>query len=47
MGFGRSVYQNLVKKDWVCTKCGLEFGKKKDGVWAKCVLEFGRKNDGF
>ena len=28
MGFGQSVYQNLVKKDGFWTKCVLEFGKK-------------------
>ena len=31
MGFGQSVYQNLVKKDGVWTRCILEFSKKKMG----------------
>ena len=47
MGFGGSVYQNLIKKDGFWTKCVLEFGKKNDGFWTKCVLEFSKKNDGF
>ena len=31
MGFGPSVYQNLMKKDEFWTKCVVEFGKKKMG----------------
>ena len=31
MGFERSVYQNLIKKDGFWTKCVLEIGKKNDG----------------
>ena len=44
VGFGRSVYQNLVKKIM-----GFEHSvyqnlvKKKDGFWTKCVLKFDKK----
>ena len=47
MGFERSVYQNLIKKDGFWTKCVLEIGKKNDGFRMKCVLEFGKKKVGF
>ena len=45
MGFGQSVYQNLVKKDGFWTKCVLEFGKKR---WVlDSVEEIGKKKIGF
>ena len=45
MGFGRSVYQSLVKKDGENPKSATK--SAQDGFQTKYVLEFGEKKDGF
>ena len=43
MGFGQSVYQNLVKNKMGFGQSVYQNLVKKDGFWTKCVLEFGKK----
>ena len=47
MGFGQSVYQNLVKKRWVLDEVCIRIWLKKDEVWTQCVLEISKKKMGF